>query len=58
MIVIGLIVAVLKKTIDLEANKASDLLALSGPMVMLVLGAWLIARSHGTSHESQGNGLK
>ena len=52
VIVVGLIVAAFKKTIGFEVNNATDLLALSGSVVMLALSAWLIVRSHGTSQES------
>ena len=52
VIVVGLIVAAFKKTIGFEVNNATDLLALSGSVVMLALSAWLIVRRHGTSHES------
>ena len=47
-----MIVVAFKKTIGFEVNNATDLLALSGSVVMLALSAWLIVRSHGTSHES------
>ena len=42
VIVVGLIVAALKKTIGFEANNAADLLALRGCVAMLTLNAWLI----------------
>ena len=53
VIVVGLIVAAFKKTIGFEVNNATDLLALCGSVAMLALSAWLIVRSHGTSHETQ-----
>ena len=53
MIVVGLIVAAFKKTIGVELNNATDLLALCGSVAMLALSAWLIVRSNGTSHEIQ-----
>ena len=46
-----LIVVALKKTIGLEVNDATDLLALCGSVAMLALSAWLIARSHGAGHD-------
>ena len=51
VIVVGLIVAAFKKTIGFEVSNATDLLALSGSVVMLALSAWLIVRSHGTAHK-------
>ena len=42
VIVVGLIVAALKKTIGFEANNAADLLALHGSVAMLALNACLI----------------
>ena len=50
VIVVGLIVAALKKTIGFEVH-ATDLLALCGFVAMLALSAWLIVRSHGVGHE-------
>ena len=47
----SLIVIALKKTIGLEANDATDLLALCGSVAMLAISAWLIVRSHGTGHD-------
>ena len=52
VIVVGLIVAAFKKTIGFEVSNASDLLTLCGSVAMLALSAWLIVRSHGTSHEA------
>ena len=52
MIVVGLIVAAFKKTIDLEVNYATNLLALCGSVAMLPLSAWLIVRSHGAVNEA------
>ena len=46
-----LIVAAFKKTFGVEANNATDLVALCGSVAMLALSAWLIARSHGAGHE-------
>ena len=51
VIVVGLIVAAFKKTIGFEVSNATDLLALSGSVVMLALSAWLIVRSHGSAHK-------
>ena len=51
VIVVGLNVAVFKKTIGFEVNNATDLLALYGSRAMLTLSAWLIVRSHGAGHE-------
>ena len=53
VIVLGLIVAAFKKTIDFEVNNATDLLALCGSVAMLALSTWLTVRGHGTSHETQ-----
>ena len=47
VIVVGLNVAVFKKTIGFEVNNATDLLAICGSEAMLALSAWLIVRSHG-----------
>ena len=52
MIVVGLIVAAFKKTIGFEVKNATDLLALSGSVVMLALSAWLIVRSHGAEDKA------
>ena len=52
VMVVGLIVAALKKSIGFEVNNATDLLALCGSVAMLAFSAWLIVRSHGTSHET------
>ena len=52
VIVIGLIVAAFKKTIGIEMSNATDLLALCSSVPMLALSAWLIVRSHGSSHET------
>ena len=49
---VDLIVAAFKKTIGFEVNNATDLLAQCGSVDMLALSAWLIVRSHGTSHET------
>ena len=46
-----LIVVALKKTIGLEVNDATDLLALCGSVAMLALSAWLIVRSHGAGND-------
>ena len=42
VIVVGLNVAVFKKTIGFEVNNATDLLALCGSVAMLALSAWLM----------------
>ena len=42
VIVVGLNVAVFKKTIGFEANNATDLLAMCGSVATLALSAWLI----------------
>ena len=42
VIVVGLNVAVLKKTIGFEVNNATDLLAMCGSVATLALSAWLI----------------
>ena len=47
----NVIVVALKKTIGLEVNDATDLLALCGSVAMLALSAWLIVRSHGAGHD-------
>ena len=52
VIVVGLIDTAFKKTIGFEVNNDTDLLALCGSVAMLALSAWLIVRSHGTSHET------
>ena len=51
VIVVGLNVAVFKKTIGFEMNNATDFLALCGSVAMLALSAWLFVRSHGADHE-------
>ena len=58
VIVVGLIVAAFKKTIGFEVNNATDLLALCGSVAMLAFSAWLIVRSHGTSHETYSKRLE
>ena len=52
VIAVRLIVAAFKKTIGFEVNNATDLLALCGSVAIQALSAWLIVRSHGTSHET------
>ena len=42
VIVVGLNVAVFKKTIGYEVNNATDLLAMCGSVATLALSAWLI----------------
>ena len=42
VIVVGLNVAVFKKTIGFEANNATDILAMCGSVATLALSAWLI----------------
>ena len=50
LIAVGVIVAAFKKNIGFEVNTANDPLALCGSVAMAP-SAWLIVRSHGTSHE-------
>jgi hypothetical protein len=52
VIVLGLIVATFKKTMDFEVNNVTDLLALCGSAAISALSAWLIVSSHGAGHES------